>query len=86
LSWVTNYQVLTLYAFCRLALGDGVSDVSSYSLKSNVTSSSVESQRSQVQMGEELQQTKVLVQQLLQSNHAMQYTMMQVIILTSVVC
>jgi hypothetical protein len=50
LSLVTNYQVLTLYAFCRLALGDGVSDVSSYSQKSNVTSSS-----SQAQMGEELQ-------------------------------
>jgi hypothetical protein len=55
-----NYQVLTLYAFCRLALGDGVSDVSSYSQKSNVTSS-VGSQSSQAQMGKELQQTKELV-------------------------
>jgi hypothetical protein len=81
-----NYQVLTLYAFCRLALGNGVSDVSSYSQKSNVTFSSAGSQSSQAQMGEELRQTKELVQQLLQSNHAMQYTMMQVIILTSVVC
>jgi hypothetical protein len=54
LSLVMNYQVLTLYAFCRLALGDGVSDVSSYSRKSNVTSSSAGSQSSQAQMGEEL--------------------------------
>jgi hypothetical protein len=78
--------VLTLYAFCRIALGDGVSDVSSYSRKCNVTSSSVRSQSSEAQMGEELRQTKELVQQLLQSNHAMQYTMMQVIISTSIVC
>jgi hypothetical protein len=81
-----NYQVLTLYAFCRLALGDGVSDVSSYSRKFNVTSSSAGSQSSQAQMGEELRQTKELVQQLLQSNHVMQHMMMQVIISTSVVC
>jgi hypothetical protein len=81
-----NYQVLTLYAFCRLAFGDGVLDVSSYSRKSNVTSSSAGSQSSQAQMGEEMRQTKELVHQLLQSNHAMQYTMMQVIISTSVVC
>jgi hypothetical protein len=66
-----NYQVLTLYAFCRLALGDGVSDVSSYSRKSNVTSSSVRSQTFQAQMGKELRQTKELVQQLLQSNPTM---------------
>jgi hypothetical protein len=78
--------VLTLYAFCRLALGDGVSDVSSHSQKSNVTSSSAGSQSSQAQMGEELRQIKELVQQLLQSSHAMQYTMMQVLISTSVVC
>jgi hypothetical protein len=81
-----NYQVLTFYTFCRLALGDGVSDISSYSLKSNVTSSNTGSQSSQAQMCEELRQTKELVQQLLQSNHAMQYTMMQVIISTCVVC
>jgi hypothetical protein len=81
-----NYQVLTLYTFYRLALRDGVSDVSSYSQKSNVTSSSVGSQSSQAQMGEELRQTEELVQQLLQSNHAMQYMMIQVIISTSVVC
>jgi uncharacterized membrane protein YfhO len=49
-----NYQVLALYAFCRPALGDGVSDISSYSQKSNVTSSSARSQSSQAQMGEEL--------------------------------
>jgi hypothetical protein len=55
-----NYQVLTLYAFCRLALGDGVSNVSSYSRKSNVTSSVV-SQSFQAQMGKELRQTKELV-------------------------
>jgi hypothetical protein len=54
-----------------LALGDGVSDVSSYIRKFNVISSSVGSQSSQAQMGEELRQTKELVQQLLQSNHAM---------------
>jgi hypothetical protein len=46
--------VLTLYTFCRLSLGDGVSDISSYSRKSNVTSSSARSQSSQAQMGEEL--------------------------------
>jgi hypothetical protein len=80
-----NYQVLTLYTFCRLALGDGVSDISSYSEKPNVTSS-VGSQIFQAQMGKELRHTKELVQQLLQSNHAMQYMMMQVIISTSVVC
>jgi hypothetical protein len=40
----------------------------------------------QAQMGEVLQQTKELVQQLLQSDHAMQYTMMQAIIPTLVVC
>jgi hypothetical protein len=71
LTLVTNYQVLTLYAFCRLDLGDGASDVLSYSQKSNVTSSSAGSQSSQAQMGKELQQTKELVQQLLQSNHGM---------------
>jgi hypothetical protein len=71
-----NYLVLTLYAFCRLAFGDGVSDASSYSRKSNVTSSSAGSQSSQAQMGEKMRQTKELVHQLLQSNHAMQYTMM----------
>jgi hypothetical protein len=49
-----NYQVLTLYAFCMLALGDGVSDVSSYIQKFNVISSSAGSQSSQAQMGEEL--------------------------------
>jgi hypothetical protein len=41
-----NYQVLTLYAFCRLIFGDGVSDVSSYRRKSNVTSFSIGSQSS----------------------------------------
>jgi hypothetical protein len=66
-----NYQVLTLYAFYMLALGDGVSDVSSYSRKSNVTSSSIRSQSSQAQMGKELRYTKELVQQLPQNNHAM---------------
>jgi hypothetical protein len=70
-----NYQVLTLYAFCSLAFGDRVSDVSSYSQKSNVTSSDG-SQSSQAQMDKELRQTKELVQQLLQSSHAMQYTIM----------
>jgi hypothetical protein len=59
-----------MLAFCRLALGDGVSDVLSYSQKSNVTSSSAGSQSSQAQMSEELWQTKELVQQLPQSNHA----------------
>jgi hypothetical protein len=39
-----------------------VSDVSSFSRKSNVTSSSARSQSSQAQMGEELRQTKELVQ------------------------
>jgi hypothetical protein len=80
-----NYQVLTLYAFRRLALGDRWSDVSSYSRKSNVTSI-VRSQSSQAGMAEELRQTKDLIQQLLQRNYAMEYTMMQVIISTSVVC
>jgi hypothetical protein len=81
-----NYQVLTLYAFSRLSLGDGVSGVLSYSRKSNVTSCSAGSQSSQAQMGEELRQAKDLVQQLLKNNHVVQYTMMQVIISTSVVC
>jgi hypothetical protein len=42
-------------------LGDGASDVLSYSQKSNVTSSSAGSQSSQAQMGKELRQTKELV-------------------------
>jgi hypothetical protein len=85
LSLVINYQVLTLYAFWGLALGDGWSDVSSYSQKSNVTSS-VGSQYSQAAMVKELRQTKDLIQQLLQRNYAMEYTMMHVRISTLVVC
>jgi hypothetical protein len=38
------------------------------------------------QMAKELQQTKEFIQQLLQQNYAMEYTMIQVIISTSVVC
>jgi hypothetical protein len=67
------------------ALDDGWSDVSSYSQKSNVTLS-VGSQISQVAMAEELRQTKDLIQQLLQRNYAMEYTIMQVIISILVVC
>jgi hypothetical protein len=37
-------------------------------------------------MVEELRQTKELMQQLLQRNYAIEYTMMQVIISRSVVC
>jgi hypothetical protein len=56
-------EFITLYAFCRLAFGDGVANLESYSQKSianssqRVTRESVESQ-----LGEELRQTKDLVQ------------------------
>jgi hypothetical protein len=80
-----NCQVLTLYVFCRLALGDGVLDVSSYSRNYNVTSYCAGPESSQAEMAEELRQTKELRQQLLQRNHVVEYTMMQVIISTFVV-
>jgi hypothetical protein len=94
LSSVKNYQFIIVYAFSRLALGDGVTNFGSYSWKSTATSSSsVTHQSVEAQLGKELRQTKDLVQQLLQNNQqmqqgyqAMQYTMMQVIILRFTIC
>jgi hypothetical protein len=76
-------------------LGDGTTNLESYSWKSTASSSHNTTHQSatEVELGEELRQTKELVQQLLQSNQqmhhryqAMQYTMMQVIISTSAIC
>jgi hypothetical protein len=66
-------EFITIYAFCRLALGDGVANFESCSRKSTTNSShSVTRQGADAELGEELRQTKDLVQQLLQSNQQMQ--------------
>jgi hypothetical protein len=66
-------ELVIVYAFCRLALGDRMVNLKSYSLKSTTSSShSVTHQSTEVELGEELRQTKDLVQQLLQSNQQMQ--------------
>jgi hypothetical protein len=54
-------------------------------IESPMSPQSVRSQSSQAAMAEELRQTKDLIQQLLQRNYAMEYTMMHVIISTLVV-
>jgi hypothetical protein len=88
-------EFMTVYAFCRLALDDGTTNLESYSQKSTLSSSwSMTHQSfSKTELGEELRQMKEPVQQLLQSNQqmqhgyeAMQYTIMQVIISTSAIC
>jgi hypothetical protein len=55
-------------------------------IESPMSPQSVRSQSSQAAMAKELRQTKDLIQQLLQRNYAMEYTMMQVIISTLVLC
>jgi hypothetical protein len=92
--WLRFSEFITLYAFCRLALADGVANLKSYSWKSTASSShSATRQSVEAQLDEEMQQTKDFVQQLLQSNkqiqqgyQAIQYTMMQVIISTFTIC
>jgi hypothetical protein len=78
-------EFVTVYTFCRLALGDGTMNLESYSRKSTASSSHITTHQSaaKVELDEELRQTKELVQQLLQSNQQMQnryktlqYTMM----------
>jgi hypothetical protein len=72
-----------------------MTNLESYSGNSTASSSHNTTRQSivEVELGEELWQTKELVQHLLQNNqqmqhgyHGMQYMMMQVIILTSVIC
>jgi hypothetical protein len=87
-------EFVIVYAFCILALGDGMVNLDSYSRKSTASSSRsrMTRQSSKDELGEELCQTKELVQQLLQNNQrmqhmygVMQYTIMQVIISTSII-
>jgi hypothetical protein len=86
-------EFVTVYAFCRLALGGGTTNLESYSQKSTACSSRCTTHQSTVkaELGEELRQMKELVQHILQSNQqmqhgyeAMKYTKMQVIISTSI--
>jgi hypothetical protein len=83
----------TVYAFCRLALGNGTMNLESYSRKSTAYSSRCTTHQSatKAELGEELRQMKEVVQHLLQGNQqmqhgyeAMKYTKMQVIISTSI--
>jgi hypothetical protein len=54
-SSVKNYQFIIVYIFYKLALGDGVGNLESYSQKSSVTSSSIGTHQSvEAQLGEEL--------------------------------
>jgi hypothetical protein len=87
-------KFITIYTFCRLALGDGTTNLESWSWKPTASSShNTSHQRAAKAELEELQQMKELVQQLLQSNEqmwhmyeAMLYMMRQVIISTSTIC
>jgi hypothetical protein len=61
--WLSFSEFITVYAFCTLTLGDGVANVESYSQKSTANSScSVTCQSVKAQLGEELWQTKDLMQ------------------------
>jgi hypothetical protein len=92
--WLRFSEFVTFYTFCRLALNEGVANLESYSWKSIVSSSHCMTRQSvEAELGEELRQTKDLVQQLLQSNQkmqqeyqAMQYMMTKLIISTSAIC
>jgi hypothetical protein len=54
-------EFVTVYAFCRLALGDGAANLESYSQKSTASSShNMTHQSAKVELGEELRQTKAL--------------------------
>jgi hypothetical protein len=88
-------EFVTVYAFYRLALRNGTTNLESYSQKSTAISSCSMTHQSSVEaeLGEELRQTKELAQHLLQSNQqmqhgyeSMQYKITQVIISTSSVC
>jgi hypothetical protein len=68
-------EFISVYAFCRLDLGDRTSNLESYSQKSTSSSSRSMTHQSiiEAEMGKELRHTKELVQQLLQSNQQMQH-------------
>jgi hypothetical protein len=66
-------EFIIVYAFYKLALGDGMANLDNYCQKSTTSSSRNREthQSTEAELGEELRHTKELVQQLLQSNQSM---------------